>query len=139
MSDSTTANTPAQLRIARPVSDLRRTAAMYRQGLGLQELGSFRDHQGFDGVILGTAGAHYHFEFTVCRDHPVPPAPTAEDLVVLYLPETAAWQVACTRMTDAGFRQVPSFNPYWDRHGRTFADPDGYRVVLQNAGFHATP
>jgi hypothetical protein len=27
---------------------------------------------------------------------------------------------------------VASFNPYWDRHGRTFADADGYRVVIQN-------
>lgn len=24
-----------------------------------------------------------------------------------------------------------SFNPYWDRLGVTFEDPDGYRVVLQ--------
>jgi len=36
-------------------------------------------------------------------------------------------------MLAAGFRQVASFNPYWDRCGRTFEDFDGYRVVLQNA------
>jgi hypothetical protein len=30
---------------------------------------------------------------------------------------------------------VKAFNPYWDRKGRTFADPDGYRVVLQNAAW----
>jgi hypothetical protein len=36
-------------------------------------------------------------------------------------------------MTEAGFRQVASFNPYWDRRGRTYEDHDGYRVVLQNA------
>jgi hypothetical protein len=28
-----------------------------------------------------------------------------------------------------------AFNPYWDRSGRTFEDPDGYRVVLQNAPY----
>ncbi len=27
-------------------------------------------------------------------------------------------------------------NPYWDKLGRTFEDPDGYRVVLQNADWH---
>ncbi|VFS80271.1 Uncharacterised protein [Raoultella terrigena] len=32
----------------------------------------------------------------------------------------------------AGFTPVSSFNPYWDVSGRTFADDDGYRVVLQN-------
>jgi hypothetical protein len=33
----------------------------------------------------------------------------------------------------AGFNQVPSFNPYWEVQGRTFIDPDDYRVVLQNS------
>jgi hypothetical protein len=38
------------------------------------------------------------------------------------------------RLEARGHRPVPAFNPYWDRWGgRTFADPDGYRVVLQNA------
>jgi len=27
---------------------------------------------------------------------------------------------------------VESFNPYWDVHGHTFQDLDGYRVVIQN-------
>ena len=34
-------------------------------------------------------------------------------------------------MAAAGFRRVPSFNPYWDLRGWTFQDRDGYRVVLQ--------
>lgn len=34
-------------------------------------------------------------------------------------------------MADAGHEPVPAFNPYWDRQGVTFEDPDGYRVVLQ--------
>jgi hypothetical protein len=36
-----------------------------------------------------------------------------------------------------GYQPVPAFNPYWDRQGLTFADPDGYRVVLQNAAWPA--
>jgi hypothetical protein len=34
-------------------------------------------------------------------------------------------------MLDAGFAEVPSFNPYWALKGRTFEDGDGYRVVLE--------
>lgn len=124
---------PPHLRIARPVSNLSRTRAMYCHGLGLRIVGSFEDHQGFDGIMLGTPGANYHFEFTLCRAHPVAPAPTAEDLAVFYVPTLSDWQDACARMLAAGFRQVASFNPYWDIRGRTFEDPDGYRVVLQNA------
>ena len=38
-------------------------------------------------------------------------------------------------MLAAGFRPVSSYDPYWDVHGRTFEDVDGYRVVLQNAAW----
>jgi len=123
------------LRIARPVSDLQRAADMYRHGLGLRVVGTFEDHAGFDGVMLGLAGSGYHFEFTRHRAHPVAPAPTAEDLTVLYMPAEAEWQAACGRMLAAGFTPVASFNPYWDARGCTYADPDGYRVVLQRAGW----
>lgn len=123
------------LRIARPVTDLARAHAMYARGLGLTLLARFEDHEGFDGVILGLPGAAYHFEFTHCRQHEVVPTPTVEDLVVLYLPDADEWQHACTRMEAAGFASVASFNPWWDRQGRIFADPDGYRIVLVHAAW----
>jgi catechol 2,3-dioxygenase-like lactoylglutathione lyase family enzyme len=121
------------LRIARPVSALERSVAMYRKGLGLIELGKFEDHEGFDGVMLGRDGLGYHFEFTYCRTHPVEPRPTPEDLVVFYLPDHAEWQRTCQSMLEAGFREVEPFNPYWRRRGRTFEDHDRYRVVLEQA------
>lgn len=34
-------------------------------------------------------------------------------------------------MDAAGFQVVGSFNPYWNARGRSYADADGYRVVLQ--------
>jgi hypothetical protein len=54
---------------------------------------------------------------------------------VFYLPEPQAWQNAVERMRAAGFAPVLAFNPYWDRNGLTFEDPDGYRVVLQQAAW----
>ena len=50
--------------------------------------------------------------------------PTADNLLVFYLPEAAEWQVAVQRMQAAGFAPGPSYNPYWDKLGRTFEDPD---------------
>jgi hypothetical protein len=123
------------LRIARPVSDVARSVGMYCRGLGLIVIGSFEDHDGFDGVMLAPAGASYHFEFTVSRAHPVAPAPTEEDLVVFYIPSRAEWESACSKMLAAGFLPTVSFNPYWDVRGRTFEDHDGYLTVLQNAAW----
>lgn len=122
----------SHMRIARPVTDLARACTMYSQGLELQRIADFTDHAGFSGIMVGCPELAWHIEFTHCHDHPRQPAPTDEDLLVLYYPDKAAWQQACARMTAAGFRTMRSFNPYWDTNGKTFVDDDGYRVVLQN-------
>ncbi len=120
------------MRIARPVTNLEKSCRMYSQGLGLQKIADFADHQGFSGVMMGSEQLSWHLEFTLCHHHPVAPSPTDDDLLVLYYPDNAEWQQVCANMTAAGFATIASFNPYWDVKGRTFIDSDGYRVVLQN-------
>ncbi|OAA59911.1 General substrate transporter [Niveomyces insectorum RCEF 264] len=138
----------AHLRVARPTNDLDALLPFYRDGLGFVELLRFGDHDGFDGVMLGfpkidqaTEGNNqpaqlpqtpYHLEFTTKRGHDAGRAPTQDNLLVFYLPDTSAFQAAVARLTAAGFPPVPAFNPYWDACGKTFEDPDGYRVVLAN-------
>jgi catechol 2,3-dioxygenase-like lactoylglutathione lyase family enzyme len=122
-----------QLRIARPVRDLERSATLYERGLGLRRLGAFADHAGFDGVMLGPLGAGYHLEFTRCRAHPIAPSPSAEDLLVFYLPDEAHAVLRCKALLEAGFIEVEPFNPYWKARGRSFRDGDGYTLVIQQA------
>jgi hypothetical protein len=119
------------LRVARPTNRLTEIAEMYRIGLAFETIGQFIDHDGFDGVILGHSGHAYHLEFTAKRGQIVDAIPTPEHLLVFYIPDPRQWDARCARMIAAGFRSVPSFNPYWDVGGRTFEDLDGYRVVLQ--------
>ena len=121
----------SHLRVARPSDDLDAVTRFYRDGLGFDVLTSFTGHAGFDGVMLGHAGYGYHFEFTRKAGHPSGRAPTQDNLLVFYLPDRAEWDAAIARMRAHGYAPVPSFNPYWDVHGLTFEDPDGYRVVLQ--------
>ncbi len=123
------------LRVARPTDHLDEVIRFYTDGVGLTRLGSFEDHEGFDGVMLGRPGAPYHLEFTRKRGHLAGRAPTQDQLLVFYLPDERDWRAAIARMAEAGYEPVPSFNPYWDRAGRTFEDPDGYRVVFQNAAW----
>ena len=125
-------NSQTILRIARPTDHLAEVVRFYEEGLGLTCLGSFKDHDGFDGVMLGIPGAAYHLEFTHYRDHVAGHAPTKDNLLVFYFPNHDDWHAAIARMSAAGYTSVPSFNPYWDHFGRTFEDPDGYRVVLHN-------
>ena len=120
-------------RVARPSRDLDAAARFYTSGLGMEIFAEFADHAGFDGVILGHPTWPYHLEFTRRPSDPIEPAPTDEDLLVFYLPDAAEWSAVAQRLRDAGGREVPSSNPYWNEHGITFRDPDGYSIVLQNA------
>ena len=130
--------TPAwTLRVARPTDRLSEIADMYRAGLGFETIGQFVDHQGFDGIILGHPGHPYHLEFTTKRGHAAGDAPSREHLLVFYIPDAHEWRTRCARMTAAGFRSVPSFNPYWDVTGRTFEDLDHYRVVLEHSAWES--
>ena len=123
------------MRVARPTDHLDEVLRFYMDGVGLTRLGEFEDHEGFDGVMLGVPGAPYHLEFTRKHRNVAGRAPTADNLLVFYLPDARQWQEAVDRMMAAGYAPVASFNPYWDRAGRTFEDPDGYRVVLQHASW----
>ncbi len=126
-----------KLRVARPTDDLDPLIRFYRDGLGLNVLCQFENHDGFDGVMLGCEGAPYHFEFTKARGHPAGRAPTQDHLLIFYVPDPQEWKAATARMQSAGFAPVPAFNPYWDQCGQTFEDPDGYRVVIQNGPWTA--
>jgi catechol 2,3-dioxygenase-like lactoylglutathione lyase family enzyme len=115
-----------QLRVARHTERLAEAVAFYRDGLGLPEVGSFRDHDGYDGVFLEVPGTGAHLELTTGGAHGAP-TPHPESLLVLYLESKEAVREIVAR---AGARPVASANPYWDEHGVTIEDPDGFRVVL---------
>ena len=115
-----------QVRFARHTSRLEQLVLFYRDGLGLTELGRFRNHDGYDGVFLDLPGTNAHLEFTSGGLHP-PPVPHEETLLVLYLGDEQTVAETCRR---AGAQPIEPANPYWRRRGLTVLDPDGFQVVL---------
>jgi catechol 2,3-dioxygenase-like lactoylglutathione lyase family enzyme len=115
-----------QLRIARHTERLDDVVSFYRDGLGLTEIGGFRDHDGYDGVFLGVAGTGAHLELTAGGARGAP-APHPESLLVLYLGDDSAVQAVVAQL---GVDPIEPVNPYWAVHGVTVEDPDGFRVVL---------
>ena len=121
----------SQIRIARPTDRLTEVVRFYRDGLGFTVIGKFDDHDGYDGIMLAIPGRSDHLEFTCHRSGSRCPAPSRDNLLVLYLPqrEDIAEQQARLRML--GYAPVDAENPYWAVHNAlTFEDPDGWRVVL---------
>lgn len=122
--------TVAQVRIARPTDQLEEVTAFYRDGLGLHELAHFEHHDGYEGVMLGLPGTTYHLEFTRRYAGSPGPAPTRDNLLVLYIPDAHQLRDVSDRLVRLGHRPVEPENPYWRDKSVTFEDPDGWRVVL---------
>lgn len=124
----------AQVRVARPTARLHEVVRFYRDGLGLEEIGSFSGHAGYSGVMLGLPGRSYHLEFTEHEDETQCAAPTKDNLLVFYLPDAEAINRLAARLKAMGHESVPPENPYWKEKGLTFEDPEGWRIVLMNTG-----
>jgi catechol 2,3-dioxygenase-like lactoylglutathione lyase family enzyme len=122
-----------QLRVARLTARLEDVVAFYRDALELPEVGRFHDHDGYSGVMLAVPGTQAHLELTACA-HVAAPAPHPESLLVLYVGSRAEVDRLAAR---TGCLPVPSLNPYWDEHGLTLEDPDGFRVVLVGQAWSA--
>jgi len=115
-----------QRRVARHTNRLTEIVRFYRDGLGLREIGHFKDHDGHDGIFLALTGTETHLEFTTGGEHRGP-NPHPESLLVFYLGSLDAVSDACERV---GAQPVEPANPYWKTHGVTLVDPDGFHVVL---------
>ncbi|HEY8775417.1 MAG TPA: VOC family protein [Gaiellaceae bacterium] len=115
-----------EIRIARHTERLDEVVRFYRDRLELPEIGRFENHDGYDGVLLALPGTRAHLEFTSGAGHGAPIA-HPETLLVLYLGSAEAVDAMRARI---GNEPVEPANPWWHRHGVTFADPDGFHIVL---------
>jgi ribosomal protein S18 acetylase RimI-like enzyme len=114
-------------RVAHPVSDLDRSAAFYGELLRLRPRGGFTGHDGYSGVFYALPGGA-ELELTTGPARPGPG--TDDDLLVLYLATPDEVGRRAADLESAGVPTRAAANPYWDRWGRTFLDPDGYAVVI---------
>ena len=62
-------------------------------------------------------------------------SPRAQDFEERLSSRIVGQERAVRRMERLGYAQVEPANPYWKKQGATFCNPDGYRVVLQNAAW----
>ena len=121
-----------QVRIARPTDNLEKVVQFYTEGLGLEILTSFKNHEGYDGVMIGLPGLDYHLEFTSFIEGSPCPAPTKDNLLVLYFEKMDDIDRIVNKFHNMGYPEVEPENPYWIGNSVTIEDPDGWRIVLFN-------
>ena len=115
------------VRVARPARDLTRSTRFYRDLIGLPLLGGFENNDGYNGVFFALPGGA---ELELTAGPAQPALSTDEDLLVLYVQTRGEAEAIGARLTAAGVTGIPNRNPYWNRSGLTFPDPDGYRIVI---------
>jgi catechol 2,3-dioxygenase-like lactoylglutathione lyase family enzyme len=118
-----------KLRIARHTTDLNRIIDFYGRVLGLKVLGSFKDHLDYSGVFMGLPGENWHLEFTVSKSIPQHQNDD-DDLLVFYAASLEEFAAIKNRFIKNNVEVVRPKNPYWEKNGITFEDPDGFRVVI---------
>lgn len=121
-----------QFRIARPTNQLEKLIDFYEKGLGLERIGEFWQHEGYDGIMLGLPDNQYHIEFTQSEEIMELPHPTKEHLFVFYVANRFERDKIVNRLACLGYQEAEPENPYWGRGGVTIEDPDGWRIVLMN-------
>ena len=122
------------VRVARHTSDLNAIVTFYHEILGLDILGSFENHDNYDGVFLGLHNENWHLEFTTSHAAPEH-EPDADDLFVFYTKSMKEYNHLIERFKLNGIKEVKPRNPYWKAHGKTFLDPDGFRIVISKLSF----
>lgn len=121
------------IRIARPSRSLAAAEAFWVDGVGLDVL--WRTGPEAEGghalLMVGLRGAGWHLELVADAASLDAHPPGEEDLLVVYRGERLTDE-EIARLTRVGGQRVPARNPYWDEHGVTILDPDGYRLVLSH-------
>ena len=122
-------------RFARHTNDLEKIKSFYVNILGLEVLGGFENHDGYDGIFLGKPSENWHLEFTKSAETAVHTFDD-DDLLVFYPNTKLEFEVILENVKKHGVPFIDAKNPYWknlaNTEGKMFMDPDGYRIVVTN-------
>ena len=118
-----------KFRVARHTTDLQAIIVFYCGVLDLELLDEFHNHDQYDGVFIGNRDADWHLEFTISNERPQHHS-DSDDLLVFYPQSEAAFDHIITKLQLNKIQELEPKNPYWKVHGKTYSDPDGFRIVI---------
>ena len=118
-------------RFARHTNNIEKIKSFYIDILGLELIGAFEDHNGYDGVFIGKISENWHLEFTKSNED-VTFNFGDEDILVFYPNTKLEFNQIQDKLKAHKFNFIDAKNPYWNENGKMILDPDGYRIVVSN-------
>ena len=120
-----------KFRFARHTNDLEHLSAFYIKVLGMEILGNFQNHNGYDGVFIGKKNENWHLEFTKSNEM-IQFNFGEEDILVFYPNTKSEYEHILGKINNFSIKIIESKNPYWNENGKMFLDPDGYRIIISD-------
>lgn len=118
-------------RFARHTNNLEPIKTFYTEVLGLELLGGFDNHNGYDGVFIGNLNENWHLEFT--KSHEAVQFNFGEEDILVFYPNTKLeYEMMLERLKNNSIEFITAKNPYWNENGLLFLDPDGYRIAISH-------
>lgn len=118
-------------RYARHTNNLEQLKSFYIEVMGLELLGGFENHDGYNGVFLGKQDENWHLEFTQ-SDEVANHTFDDDDLLVFYPNSKLEFELLKEKLEHHSVQFVKSKNPYWNENGIQFLDPDGFGIVISH-------
>ncbi len=120
-----------KLRVARHTNHLEKIKSFYIDILEFELLGSFENHNNYDGVFIGKPNLDWHFEFTKSNEN-ANHIFDEDDIIVLYPETILEYDQLINNLLNNNITLINSKNPYWNENGKMFLDPDGFRIIISN-------
>ena len=118
-------------RHARHTNNLEQLKTFYTEILGLEVLGSFENHNNYDGVFIGKPNENWHLEFTQTTEI-VNHTFDEDDILVFYPNTNQEYELILEKIIKENIQFIKPKNPYWKENGKMILDPDGYRIIVSN-------
>lgn len=116
-------------RFARHTNDLVKIEKFYTEIVGLEKLGSFENHNNYNGLFLGQKNADWHLEFTTSNEKPKNKF-DEDDILVFYVNSAIELSIVKEKLKNKCLHFERPKNPYWLENGIMISDPENYKVVF---------
>jgi catechol 2,3-dioxygenase-like lactoylglutathione lyase family enzyme len=123
-------------RFARHTNDLEQIKSFYIAILGFELLGTFENHNGYDGVFIGKSNENWHLEFTKTKEV-ISFEFKEDDILVFYPASKTEFDLLVHKLQSHEIEFIKAKNPYWNENGKMILDPDGYRILISDLKIRA--
>lgn len=116
-------------RNARHTQNLESIISFYTSILRFNILGSFENHNGYDGVFLGKENTDWHLEFTSTNEV-INSKYDEDDILVFYPTNEKEYEQIVKNIKENNIEILLSKNPYWKENGILIQDPDKFNIII---------